>query len=108
MATQPNTKAMHDAFKRASADIASLADWFECELEKFEDDDDATWASVNSLETTREHLIEVLADFSGVGQTEIKRSLDELHDAPDGPDSEMPAPGQRMPDGSFPERNCTM
>jgi len=79
MATQPNTKRMMDAFKRAQADIASLADWIECELEKLEDDDEVTWASVGSLEHVRDQLIETLAFFSGVEQSEIQRSLDELH-----------------------------
>jgi len=79
MATQPNTKRMMDAFKRAQADIASLADWIDCELENFEDDDEVTWASVGSLEHVREQLIETLAFFSGVEQSEIQRSLDELH-----------------------------
>jgi hypothetical protein len=79
MTTQNNKQRMMDALKRAQADIASLADWFECELEKFADDDEVTWASVGSLEHVREQLIETLAFFSGVEQTEIKRSLDELH-----------------------------
>ena len=78
MATQPNTKRMMDAFKRAQADIASLADWIECELEKY-DDGEVTWASIGSLEHVRENLIETLAFFSGVEQSEIQRSLDELH-----------------------------
>jgi len=78
MATAPNKQRMMDAFKRAQADIASLADWIECELEKF-DDDEVTWASVGSLEHVREQLIETLAFFSGVEQSEIQRSLDELH-----------------------------
>lgn len=79
MAAQPNTKRMMDAFKRAQADIASLADWIECELEKFENDDEVSWASVGSLESVREQLVETLAFFSGVEQAEIQRSLDELH-----------------------------
>ena len=79
MNVQNNTQRMMDAFKRAQADIASLADWIECELEKYEDDDEVTWASVGSLEHVRENLIETLAFFSGVEQSEIKRSLDELH-----------------------------
>jgi len=79
MATAPNKQRMMDAFKRAQADIASLADWIECELEKFEDDDEVSWASVGSLEHVREQLLETLAFFSGVDQTEIQRSLDELH-----------------------------
>ena len=78
MATQNNnTQRMMDAFKRAQADIASLADWIECELEKY-DDGEVTWASIGSLEHVRENLIETLAFFSGVEQSEIKRSLDEL------------------------------
>lgn len=79
MTTAPNKQRMMDAFKRAQADIASLADWIECELEKYDDDDEVTWASVGSLEHVRENLIETLAFFSGVEQSEIKRSLDELH-----------------------------
>ncbi len=78
MATQPNAKRMMDAFKRARADIASLADWIECELDK-QDGQQITWASVGTLEHARENLIETLASFSGVEQSEIQRSLDELH-----------------------------
>jgi len=77
--TQNNTQRMMDAFKRAQADIASLADWIECELDKYDDDGEVSWASVGSLEHVREQLIETLAFFSGVDQAEIKRSLDELH-----------------------------
>ena len=77
MATAPNKQRMMDAFKRAQADIASLADWIECELDK--DGDEVTWASVGSLEHVREQLVETLAFFSGVEQSEIQRSLDELH-----------------------------
>ena len=69
---------MMDAFKRAQADIASLADWIECELQKH-DDQKVAWATVGSLEHVREQLIETLAFFSGVEQSEIQRSLDELH-----------------------------
>jgi len=78
MTTQNNTKRMMDALKRAQANIASLADWIECELDK-DSDDEVTWASVTSLEHVREQLVETLAMFSGVEQTEIQRGLDELH-----------------------------
>jgi hypothetical protein len=78
MATTQNKQRMMDAIKRARADIASLADWIECELDK-DRDDEVTWASVGSLEHVRENLIETLAFFSGVEQSEIQRSLDELH-----------------------------
>ena len=78
MATPQNTQRMLDALKRARADVASLADWIECELDK-EAEDEATWASVGTLEHVRENLIETLAFFSGVEQSEIQRSLDELH-----------------------------
>ena len=79
MATAPNKQRMTDAFKRAQADIASLTDWIECEQQKFENDDEVSWASVGSLESVREQLLETLAFFSGVDQAEIQRSLDELH-----------------------------
>ncbi len=78
MTTTSNTQYMTDALNRVRADIASLADWIECELEK-DGDDEVTWASVGSLEHVRENLIETLAFFSGVEQSEIQRSLDELH-----------------------------
>ena len=78
MATTQNKQRMMDAIKRARADIASLADWIECELDK-DSDDEVTWASVGSLERVRENLIETLAFFSGVEQSEIQRGLDELH-----------------------------
>jgi len=78
MTTQNNKQRMMAALKRAQADIASLADWIECELDK-DSDDEITWASVGSLEHVRENLIETLAFFSGVEQAEIQRSLDELH-----------------------------
>ena len=78
MAKTQNTQRMMDAIKRARADIASLADWIKCELDK-DSDDEVTWASVGSLEHVRESLIETLAFFSGVEQSEIQRSLDELH-----------------------------
>jgi len=78
MTTQNNKQRMMAALKRAQADIASLADWIECELDK-DSDDEVTWATVGSLEHVRENLIETLAFFSGVEQSEIQRSLDELH-----------------------------
>ena len=80
--TQNNTQRMMDAFKRAQADIASLADWIECELERAENDAESgkvTWADVGTAEFTKEKLIEALSHFSGVEPGEIQRSLDELH-----------------------------
>ena len=77
MTTQNNKQRMMDAFKRAQADIASLADWIECELDKYDDDDEVSWASVGSLEHVRENLIETLAFMSGFNATEIKNTLEE-------------------------------
>jgi len=78
MTAKTNTKRITDAFNRAKADVASLADWIECELDK-QDGQQITWASVGSLEYVREHLIETLAFLSGVEHPEIQRGLDELH-----------------------------
>jgi len=78
MTTPNTTQRKMDAFKRVQAEIASMTDWIECELEKY-DDAEVTWASVGSLEHVRENLIETLAFFSGFEQREIRRSLDELH-----------------------------
>jgi hypothetical protein len=75
--TPNNTQRKMGSFKRVQAEIASLTDWIECELEKY-DDNEVTWASVGSLEHVRENLIETLAFFSGFEQSEIQRSLDEL------------------------------
>ena len=68
-----------DALKRARADVASLTDWLECELQK-QTDENVTWATVGTLEHVRENLIETLAFFSGFDEAEIKRSLEELRD----------------------------
>ncbi|MFO7858789.1 MAG: hypothetical protein R6V11_07700, partial [Ectothiorhodospiraceae bacterium] len=73
MTETTNTQRMLEAYKRAQADIASLTDWFECELEKLDDDSEPTWAAVGTLAEVRERLIETLAFFSGVEQDEIQR-----------------------------------
>lgn len=78
MTTTDNTQRMMDALKRARSDIASLTDWLELELDK-QDGREVTWASVGTLEHVRENLVETLAAFSGVEQSEIQGSLDELH-----------------------------
>ena len=77
-ADKPSATPQENACRRAQADIASLTDWIECELEKL-DNNKVAWADVNTLEFVREHLIETLERFSGISQTEIKRNLDELH-----------------------------
>lgn len=78
MTTTDNTQRMMDALKRARSDIASLTDWLELELDK-QDGREVTWATVGTLEHVRENLVETLAAFSGVEQSEIQGSLDELH-----------------------------
>lgn len=78
MTTTDNTQRMMDALKRARSDIASLTDWLELELDK-QDGREVTWATVGTLEHVRENLVETLAAFSGVEQSEIQRSIDELH-----------------------------
>ena len=71
-------KNLADRCKRARADIASLLDWMELELEK-DAREDATWATLGTLDHVRDDLKYLLAFFSGVETTEIQRSLEELH-----------------------------
>lgn len=78
MTTNTNNQNVLVAYKRAQADIASLADWIECELDKY-DDTEVTWATVGSLEYVRNNLMETLESFSSIPRTEIQRNLDELH-----------------------------
>ncbi|HNO80365.1 MAG TPA: hypothetical protein PKN33_20145 [Phycisphaerae bacterium] len=77
--TKPqNNQPALDALKRARADVASLTDWLERELQK-QTDENVTWGTVGTFEHVRDNLIETLAFFSGIDESEIKRSLDELH-----------------------------
>ncbi|MCK6486236.1 MAG: hypothetical protein L6R00_19110 [Phycisphaerae bacterium] len=66
------------AGKRTLAEIASLIDWFECELAKQDDEPEATWPRLGTLTEVRERLMDALALFSGFDRAEIQRSLDEL------------------------------
>ncbi len=72
MTTQANNT------QRMKADIASILDWIECELDK-RDDEIALASAEGTIGRVRENLIETLAFFSGVKPKEIQRSLDELH-----------------------------
>ena len=106
-----NNERMMNAFRRGQAEIASLADWIECELDRADTEAErgnVTWADVGVAEDTKARLIEALSRFSGVEPDEIQRNLDELHHGPTGPEARMPQVGERLPDGSFPERNCRM
>ncbi|MGC9455739.1 MAG: hypothetical protein ACP5HU_12900 [Phycisphaerae bacterium] len=78
MMTEQAREDLTERCKRARADIASLLDWMECELEK-DEADEPTWATLGSLDHVRDDLKNVLAFFSGVETAEIERSLDELH-----------------------------
>lgn len=64
--------------KRQIADIASLLDWFECEIQK-RADEEATWSRVGSLSKVREDLIEALAFVSGTDVATIQESLEEVN-----------------------------
>lgn len=65
------------ASRRVQAEIASLIDWFECELAR-QDEAEATWPRLGTLKEVRERLMDALALFSGFDRGEIQRSLDEL------------------------------
>ena len=79
MTTEQNTQRMMDAARRAAADIAQMAEWLSDEVDKYQDDDvQVTWATINTLEHTRENLMETLAYLAGAKVAEIQRSLEEL------------------------------
>jgi len=78
MTDEQAKKNLMDRCRRARADIASLLDWFECELER-DAHQEATWATLGSLDHVRDDLKHLLAFFSGIEPTEIQRSLEELH-----------------------------
>lgn len=62
-----------DAARRIQADIASLADWIELELES------PDVIELTSLADIRKKMIDALAELSGTGPDEIQRNLDELY-----------------------------
>jgi uncharacterized pyridoxal phosphate-containing UPF0001 family protein len=76
--TKTNAQQMQDAYQRTRAEIASLADWLECELEKFDENEELDWASVGSLQHVKENLLVTLEFLSGTDRDEIQRNLDEL------------------------------
>ena len=78
MAKGQTKKDLMDRCTRARADIAALVDWFECELER-DEQDETTWATLGSLAHVRDGLKDLLAFFSGIPASEIQRSLEELH-----------------------------
>ena len=78
MTDEQAKKNLKDRCRRARADIASLLDWFECELGR-DKHQEATWATFGTLDHVRDDLKCLLAFFSGVEQSEIQRGLEELH-----------------------------
>jgi hypothetical protein len=66
------------SLQRARADIASLSDWIEIEVDR-QRQSGVDEATVRTLSDVRDSLVSTLAFISGVGRKEIQRSLDELH-----------------------------
>jgi hypothetical protein len=58
--------------KSARSDIANLLGWFECELEKE--------SNTGSPIDTRRELIRALSIFSGISETQIKESLEDINE----------------------------
>jgi len=69
----------HEAFQHTRNEIASLIDWLQQELEKY-DHQEISWATVGTIRHIRENLIDTLASVSGIERDEIQNSLDELHE----------------------------
>jgi len=69
----------HETFQRARNDIASVIDWLQQELEKY-DHQEISWATVGTIRHIRENLIDTLASVSGIERDEIQNSLNELNE----------------------------
>ena len=59
-------------YKAAKFDIANLLGWFECELAKE--------TNIGSPIDARRELIRALATFSGISETQIKESLEDINE----------------------------
>ena len=69
------------AYRQGQADIATIIDWIQMELETHEQnaiDEDDPWACTIELGLVKDQLKRVLAELSGVEDKEIERSLQEL------------------------------
>lgn len=73
-----NASDASNASKQTLAEIASLIDWFDCDLAKQDDEPGATRPQHEVLTQVRDRLMDALALFSGFDRAEIQRSLDEL------------------------------
>ena len=78
MANNHNQKQLMDQYQRTRADIASLLDWFDCELNKTTEQD-INWATLGTLNHVRHELKQLLASLSGIDVKLIEESLDEIN-----------------------------
>ncbi|OQA02893.1 MAG: hypothetical protein BWY69_00779 [Planctomycetes bacterium ADurb.Bin401] len=62
----------NEEYKKAKFDIANLLGWFECELAKE--------SNIGSPVDARRELIRALAAFSGISETQIKESLEDINE----------------------------
>ena len=76
MANTPTTPTARAASLRA--EIASLLDWMELELQK-DEQQPATWPGVGSLNKVKADLMDTLEFVSGVSKDAIQENLDDLH-----------------------------
>ena len=60
------------------AEIASLLDWMELELQK-DEERPATWPGVGSLTKVKDDLMDTLEFLSGVSKDAIQENLDDLN-----------------------------
>ena len=73
-----NEQQLTDALKRARADVASLTDWIEMELEG-QAELPSNWGTVGNLNAAKERLIEALEFISPASDAEIRRCLDDAN-----------------------------
>ena len=77
MTKQNKHQQLLTAHRQTQAEIGNLVGWLTCELQR-RSEEKTTWGTVGSLQHVRSNLIETLAFLSGMSQSEIKDSLEEM------------------------------
>jgi hypothetical protein len=75
-----NHHAQVEHMTNLAAEIASLGDWLNIEMECLTDAvDELDWSIVDNARFAKQRLVQALERLSGTSAREIQRNLDELH-----------------------------